>query len=67
MALSVATASHSADSPQPGSITLDREAFVHDVRGTPNALARLKDDKLVAVGALETAWAFALDPAGKML
>jgi hypothetical protein len=57
--------SHPVDSAQPGSITLDREVLVHDVGGTPNALAQLKDARLVVVGALESAWAFALDPAGK--
>jgi len=66
-ALSLAAACHAADSARPGSITLDREVFVHDVGGTPNSLARLKDEKLVVAGALESAWAFGLDPAGKML
>lgn len=61
--LSTTAGSHNSD---PALISIDQEAFIHEVRGTPNALTRMSDGTLLVAGGLESAWAVALDAGGKV-
>jgi hypothetical protein len=61
--LSTTAGCHNSD---PDLISIDHEAFIHEVRGTPNALTRMSDGTLIVVGGLESAWAVALDAGGKV-
>ena len=52
---------------QSGSISVDREAFVSGLGGSPNVIIRTAEGNLVVAGSWQSAWAVSLDDTGHVL